>query len=480
MRTDARILLAFLHFTHSQSGGVAMRYHENVLESIGHTPLIRLSRVTDGLPVTMLAKVEYLNPGGSVKDRIGLAMIEDAEGRGALKPGGTIVEATAGNTGVGLALAAACKGYRCIFVMPDKMSEDKINLLKAYGAEVVITPTSVPPDSPESYNGVADRLAREILGAFRPNQFGNAKNPEAHYKSTGPEIWDDTEGKIDVFVAGMGTGGTISGTGKYLKERNPEVIVVGADPEGSILSGDSPRSYRVEGIGEDFIPSTFNRQVIDDMVRVSDAESFVMARRLAREEGLLVGGSSGTAVAGAVKYARRLEPGKVMVVLLPDSGRNYLTKIFSDHWMQENGYLGHMPERVTAGDVLKTKRGVEALISIGPEEKAMEAVKMMEKHDISQLPVIDGGHAIGSLNEVTLVRLLHDHVNLNGKEVADVMGTPLPQVDESTDISEPYRLLLAGHNGVIVTRDSKAYGFLARIDLAHFWANTKDKEGLAL
>ena len=455
-----------------------MRYYENVLESIGRTPLVRLSRVTDGLPVTMLAKVEYVNPGGSVKDRIGLAMIEDAEQRGLLMPGGTIIEATAGNTGVGLALVAACKGYRCIFVMPDKMSEDKVSLLRAYGAEVVITPTSVPPDSPDSYNGVADRLAREIPGAFRPNQFANPKNPEAHYKTTGPEIWQDTEGRIDVFVAGMGTGGTISGTGKYLKEQNPDIIVVGADPEGSILSGDTPKSYRVEGIGEDFIPSTFNRQVVDDMVRVSDAESFMMARRLAREEGLLVGGSSGTAVAGAVKYARRLDPGKIVVVLLPDSGRSYLTKIFCDRWMQENGFLDHVPAHVTAGDVLESKQGVPALISISPQEKAIRAMKIMEEFSISQLPVIDNGRAVGSLNEVTLVRLLHDGVDPNEKLVSEVMGKPLPQLDELTDISEPYRLLLAGHGGVIVTRDGKAFGFLARIDLAHFWANRKNGEGV--
>lgn len=450
-----------------------MKYCESVLEAIGRTPLVRLSKVTDGLPVTMLAKVEYLNPGGSVKDRIGLAMIEDAEERGLLQPGWTIIEATAGNTGVGLALAAAVKGYRCIFVMPDKMSEDKINLLKAYGAEVVVTPTSVPPDSPESYNGVADRLAREIPGAWRPNQFANPKNPEAHYRSTGPEIWQDTEGRVDVFVAGMGTGGTISGTGRYLKEQNPNVTIVGADPEGSILSGDSPKSYRVEGIGEDFIPYTFDRQAVDDMVRVSDAESFLMSRRLAREEGLLVGGSAGTAVAGAVKYATRLEPGKVVVVLLPDSGRSYLSKIFSDQWMQDCGYLSHQPERITAGDVLRTKQPVAELISIAPGEKSIEAVRRMEKFGISQMPVIDDGQVVGSLNEVTLVKLLHDGVNLCEKPVSEVMGKALPQVDEHTDISEPYRLLLAGHSGVIVTSEGRAYGFLARIDLAHFWADER-------
>jgi cystathionine beta-synthase len=452
-----------------------MHYYDNVLQIIGRTPLVRLNKVTDGLPVTLLAKVEYLNPGGSVKDRVGLAMIEDAEQRGLLQPGGTIIEATAGNTGVGLALVAASKGYRCIFVMPDKMSEDKVNLLRAYGAEVVITPTSVPPDSPESYNGVADRLAREIPNAYRPNQFANPKNPEAHYLSTGPEIWADTDGKVNVFVAGMGTGGTISGTGKYLKEQDPAVIVVGADPAGSILSGDTPRSFRVEGVGEDFIPATFNRQVIDDMVRVTDAESFLMARRLAREEGLLVGGSAGMAVVAAVKYARRLEPGKLVVVLLPDTGRNYLSKIYSDRWMQENGYMDHAQQKVIAGDVIGAK-DFPTLISIGPNERVVEALRLMQHYGVSQLPVVDDGRVTGSLNEVTLIRLLHDGIDLQDKCIAEVMGRPLPQVDESVDVSEPYRLLLSGHGGVIVTRGGVARGFLSRIDLANFWAARTERE----
>jgi cystathionine beta-synthase len=456
-----------------------MKYYQNILEAIGRTPMVKLSKVTDGLPVTLLAKVEYLNPGGSVKDRIGRAMIDDAERKGILKPGGTIIEATAGNTGVGLALAAAVKGYRCIFVMPDKMSEDKVILLKAYGAEVVITPTNVPPDSPESYNGVADRLAREIPGAFRPNQFGNPTNPEAHYRTTGPEIWEATEGRIDVFVAGMGTGGTISGTGKYLKERNPHITIVGADPIGSILSGDSPKGYLVEGIGEDFVPKTFNRQAVDEMVRVSDAESFGMARRLAREEGLLAGGSAGTAVSAAVKYARRLDPGKVIVALLPDTGRNYLTKIFSDQWMQEKGLMESEPERVTAGDVLRAKHDKPALISIPPREKAIRAVKLMEEYSISQVPVIDSGKNIGSLNEVTLVKLLHDGVALDAKPASEVMGRPLPHVEESVDISEPYRLLLSGHAGLLVNRGGKPYGFLSRMDLVDYWAGKSRKERTA-
>src|SRR5579864_5706172 len=295
---------------------------ENILQSVGHTPLVRLRRLTEGLTAAVYVKVDALNPGGSVKDRVAVAMIADAERRGLLRPGGTVIEATAGNTGVGLAMVAAVKGYRCIFVLPDKMSSEKIALLKAYGAEVVITPTAVAPDSPESYNGVADRLAREVPGAWRPNQFANLANPEIHYRTTGPEIWEQTEGRITAFVAGVGTGGTISGVGRYLKERNPNVKVVGADPEGSVLSGGSPRPWKVEGIGEDFVPKTFNSQLVDEWVRIPDAESFHVARALARREGILAGGSSGTSVAAALRYARRLTRDDVVVALVADTGRN--------------------------------------------------------------------------------------------------------------------------------------------------------------
>lgn len=404
---------------------------KNILEGIGKTPLVRLNRITRDFTSEIFVKAEFLNPGGSVKDRIGLAMIEAAEREGLLKTGGTIVEATAGNTGVGLALVAAIKNYRCIFVMPDKMSQDKINLLKSYGAEVIITPTSVPPDSPESYNGVADRLAKEIPGAYRPNQFANPNNPLAHYLTTGPEIWEDSRGRVEVFVAAMGTGGTISGTSKYLKEKNPNIFIVGADPEGSILSGDSPKSYKVEGIGEDFIPETFNRQVVDEMIRVSDKESFNTARRLAKEEGLLVGGSSGTAVAAALKYARRLKKSKYILALSPDTGRNYLSKMYSDAWMQENGFWeGKEIRMIKIKAIVAQKKDLPPMISVHPRDILSKAVKLMHEYNISQLPVIDHGKVVGSLNEASLMKLLHDGVEFTKQRILAVMAKPLPTLDE--------------------------------------------------
>lgn len=453
-----------------------MKYLESVLDAVGATPLIRLSRIAGDLPITLLAKAEQLNPGGSIKDRVAVAMIEDAEVRGLLRPGGTIIEATAGNTGVGLALAAACKGYRCIFVLPDKMSGDKINLLRAYGAEVVVTPTSVPPDSPESYNGVADRLAREIPGAFRPNQFANRNNPEAHYLSTGPEIWEDTDGKVDVLVAGMGTGGTISGTGRYLKEQNPGVVVIGADPEGSILSGDSPRSYMVEGIGEDMVPATFNRQVVDEFIRVNDRESFTVARRLAREEGLLVGGSAGTAVAAALKYAERLIEHKVIVVVLPDTGRNYLSKIFSDRWMEDNGFVEIPVERTTAADVLASKQGRPGLVWVRPGDSIMEAIGLMRDQGISQLPVVEDGEVVGGLTETATAKALYDAIDPSIISVREAMGSRLPEVDVGTEVSEIYRLLLSGNTGVVVLNGGRLQGFLSRIDLVTYWAEGRARE----
>lgn len=453
-----------------------MSYYENVLDTIGHTPLVKLSKLSEGLNVNIYGKVEFFNPGGSVKDRIALQMVKKAEKEGLLKPGSTIIEATAGNTGAGLALVAARRGYRCIFVLPDKMSDDKINLLKAYGAEIVITPTSVPPDSPESYNGVADRLAREIPDSFRPGQFSNLTNPETHYLSTGPEIWEDLEGKVDVFVAGIGSGGTISGVGKYLKEKNPNIKIIAADPEGSILSGDSPKPWKVEGIGEDFIPVTFDRRVVDEFVRASDAESFNYARRIAREEGILVGGSAGTALAAAIKYAERLKAGSNIVVMLPDTGRNYLSKIFSDDWMFENGFLDNAPERISVGRVLQSKGKKPSLISIDYNDSVINAANLMKEHEISQLPVLRNGEVVGGLSEITLIKLLYDGINLSETTVAAVMTTSLPQLDENVDISELYRLLMAGYGGIIVTKNNQAYGFLAKMDFADFWINKLAKK----
>jgi len=439
-----------------------------ILDAIGRTPLILLHRLAADVPARVLVKLESVNPGGSIKDRVGVAMVEEAERNGWLQPGGTIIEATAGNTGVGLALAAAVKGYRCIFVLPDKMSGEKVRLLKAYGAEIVITPTSVPPDAPESYNGVADRLAREIPGAWRPNQFANLANPEIHYRTTGPEIWEQTGGQITAFVAGVGTGGTISGVGRYLKEQNPDVRIIGADPEGSVLSGDAPRPWKVEGIGEDFVPKTFNGQVVDEWIRVGDAESFHTARALARHEGLLVGGSAGTAVAAALRYARRLSASDVVVALCADTGRNYLSKVFDDAWLGENGLL-HVERRVqTVGDLLQA-RGPRTLVTVGSESTAAQAVELMQANGISQLPVLRDGRSVGSIQEVTLARLLHDDVDPGTVRVGDVMARPLPQVDVRVHLDEAYRLLLAGNSGVLALADDAVVDIVTRIDLIHYW-----------
>jgi cystathionine beta-synthase len=417
-----------------------------------------------------------MNPGGSIKDRVAIAMISEAERKGLLRVGGTIIEATAGNTGVGLAMVAAVKGYRCIFVLPDKMSKDKISLLRAYGAEVVITPTNVAPDSPDSYAGVADRLAREIPGAWRPNQFTNQANPDIHYRMTGPEIWQQTDGRVTVFVAGVGTGGTITGVGRYLKEQNPNILVIGADPEGSVLSGGSPSSWKVEGIGEDFVPKTFNSQLVDEWVRVGDAEAFHYANMLARQEGLLLGGSTGTIVAAALRYARRLGPDDLVVAVGCDTGRNYLSKVFDESWLKENKLLYQDQPEHTIGDLLK-QRGTRKMVTTSPDDPADRAIKLMQESSFSQLPVVEDGKAVGSVQEVTLARLLHDHGDPSTVKVAQIMARPLPQVDARVHLDEAYRLLLGGHPGVLVTVDDKVVDIVTRIDLVNYWSHGQSLKG---
>src|SRR5437867_6658169 len=365
-----------------------MQIAPDILGLVGHTPLVRLSRIGKGLRPAIVAKLEHLNPGGSVKDRIGLRMIEDAERRGLLKPGGTILEPTRGNTGVGLAMAAAIKGYRVICTMADKQSQEKRDLLRAYGAEVVVCPSAVPPESPESYYNVADRLTRDIPGAFQPNQYFNPMNPRTHFETTGPEIWRQLDGRIDVLVCGVGTGGTISGIGNYLKSQNPNVWVVGADPEGSIYTGDRARPYKVEGIGEDFMPGTFDSKVVDEWVMVTDRDSFDTARRITREEGILVGGSTGTAMWAALQVAKRLDEEKVILTIFPDTGRGYLSKVYNDAWMRENGFLDRLPINARVRDlVMKPARELPKLVTVPADKTVREAIDLLQQYGISQLPV---------------------------------------------------------------------------------------------
>jgi len=450
---------------------------DTFLDAMGNTPLVRLHTVTRGVRPTVLAKLEMLNPGGSVKDRIGIRMIEAAERAGLLRPGGTIVEPTSGNTGHGLAIAAAIRGYKCIFVMPDKMSQEKISLLRAYGAEVVICPTAVPPESPESYYRVADRLAEEIPGAFQPNQYFNPENPRAHYETTGPEIWRQTQGEIDVFVCGVGTGGTITGVGRYLKEQRSEVVVVGADPEGSVYSGDEPRPYLVEGIGEDFWPATFDPSVVDRYVKVSDRDSFRIARAITRHEGILVGGSAGTAVFAALEVARELDETKTIVVLLPDTGRQYLSKVYSDSWMLQHGMLDR-PEVIRVQEVLAAKhRDLPPLVTVGAHEKVRQAVDRLQEHDISQAPVVreestDVAQFVGSIRDRELLdRIFRDPDALQA-DVAEVMAPPIAMVELDDPIEAAFGELEQGP-AVLVTKAGQVLGVLTRSDLLDFLAHRR-------
>lgn len=454
--------------------------YETILDTVGNTPLVRLSRLSEGLRAQLVGKVETMNPGGSVKDRIGLAMIEAAEQAGELRPGATIVEPTSGNTGTGLAMAAALKGYRLVCVMPDKMSSEKIALLRAYGAEVVVCPTAVPRESPQSYYSVADRLSREIPGAFQPNQYFNPANPAAHEATTGPEIWRQTDGQITHFVAGMGTGGTITGVGRVLKRHNPNIQIVGADPVGSIYSaGDNftPKIYKVEGIGEDFMPSTMDLSLVDRIEVVDDKESFLIARRVTREEGILIGGSGGAAVAAALRVAREIDdPNALIVVLLPDTGRNYLSKLYNEEWMRSNGFLEQFPAH-SVGEVVagRTEAGaMPRFIGVQARDSVRAAIDTMQQYGISQLPVLesDGGAAlmVGSIQERTLLDRIYRDPSLIDSAVGAAMDPPFPTMPRTADMDDAFDLLLGGANALVVVDSEKPIGMITKLDLLEFVA----------
>ena len=449
-----------------------MKALSNIMEAVGHTPLIRLSRVTSGIRTPVYAKAENLNPGSSVKDRIGLAMIEAAERDGRLKPGGTIVEGTSGNTGVGLAMAAAVKGYRCIFTIPDKMSTEKIGLLRALGAEVIVVPTAVPNDHPEYYLNKARAIVEATPGAFMADQHFNPANPEAHYRTTGPEIWDQTEGAITHFVCSPGTGGTVTGVGRYLKEKNPKVRVVAGDPVGSIYKEYAATHkkgegfpYKVEGIGGDKIPSALDFAVIDEWITVSDADAFRMARRCTREEGLFIGGSAGLNVFSAVDVARRLnDPKACVVTILTDSGERYLSKLYDDHWMRENQLLEQ--EKVTAETLLAGRRGeLPPLVSLGPGGSVRQALNLMSTWNVSEIPVIDGGDCVGSLSENALMARSLENGGVLDKPVADVMGPPYPVVDALLPIERLTAFLSRESPAVLVREGGKLTGIVTRYDV---------------
>jgi cystathionine beta-synthase len=447
---------------------VPSEIHESALELIGETPLVRLSRLEPDLRTPLVAKVEFQNPGGSVKDRPALAMIEAAERDGVLRPGGTLVEPTSGNTGLGLAMVGALRGYKVIAVMPDKMSREKIDTLRAFGAEVVVCPTAVPPDSPQSYYRVADRLAEEIDGAFQPNQYFNEANPSSHHRSTGPELWRQSGERVTHLVAGVGTGGTITGVGEYLKQRNASIEVVGADPEGSVYSGGPVHPYRVEGIGEDFWPDSLHRDVIDRYITVSDRDSFLMARRLVAREGLFAGGSTGTALCAAVRVARELDDPEAMVAtIIPDGGRPYVSKVFNDSWMREHGYLAGAG-RHTVGDLLSERREPGPILTVGSHDEVGRVLELMRDHAVSQVPVVsseDERAFVGMVSERGLLWASAEHPGILGEPVTEVLEPPLPELSVDDPADDAVRILRGDVRAVIVVDHGRPLGILTAVDL---------------
>ena len=455
----------------SSATGSTADIKDSILDTVGETPLVRLSRIGAGVKPQLVAKLEYFNPGGSIKDRVAMRLVEAAERDGRLRPGGTIIEPTSGNTGTGLAIAATLKGYRVIAVMPDKMSKEKIDLLRAYGAEVVVAPTDVSPDSPQSYYRVADRLTEEIPGAFQPNQYSNPANPETHYLSTGPELWRQSGGLITHFVCGVGTGGTITGVARYLREQNPDVEVIGADPVGSIFSNEQVHPYLVEGVGEDFWPQTYDPSVVDRYVTVSDKDSFLTTRKLAADEGLLVGGSCGLAVHAALEVASGIDDPEAMVAtILPDGGRAYLSKIFNDAWMSQYGFLERTADR-TVGDVLfaKTAAGeIPPFVTVQTHQKVKDAISLLHEHRVSQLPVVSGtdvNTVVGSVGERGLLKRAIDNPGLMGADIVDVMEPPFPAVANTDPVREAVELLSGEGQALTVTEGGRPVGIVTRADL---------------